>query len=148
MFWFGLFWFYGISIIVGYLMPNPFLWIQTVRFQTIQFSISTQFKCQKHIYFKLFSLVNKDKWSEVLLCIANNPIKLQSFIYTELNFKTVLFQKIQFCVSTRFSSIWSIDRTLSGAKTLRQRDLETMAMKGFSAFLKSPILLEPHHHIV
>ena len=22
--WFGLVWFYGISIIVGYLMPNPF----------------------------------------------------------------------------------------------------------------------------
>ena len=22
--WFGLVWFYGISIIIGYLMPNPF----------------------------------------------------------------------------------------------------------------------------
>ena len=25
--WFGLVWFYGISVIVGYLMPNPFLYI-------------------------------------------------------------------------------------------------------------------------
>ena len=36
-------WFYGISIIVGYLMPNPFLYIKSILFQTIQFSISTQF---------------------------------------------------------------------------------------------------------
>ena len=28
-----------------------------VPFQTIQFSISTQFNCEKHFYFKLFSLV-------------------------------------------------------------------------------------------
>ena len=34
--------FYNISIIVGYLMPNPFLYIL---FQTIQLNISTQFKC-------------------------------------------------------------------------------------------------------
>ena len=44
-------WFYGISAIVGYFMPNPFLYIETVLFQTIQFSISTAFclhivKCQ------------------------------------------------------------------------------------------------------
>ena len=25
--WFSLVWFYGISTIVGYLMPNPFLYI-------------------------------------------------------------------------------------------------------------------------
>ena len=39
----GLVWFYGISIILGYLIPNPFLYISTVLFQTIQFSISTLF---------------------------------------------------------------------------------------------------------
>ena len=48
--WFGLPWFYGISTFVGYLMPNPFLYIYTVLFQTIQFSI------QKQFYFKQFSL--------------------------------------------------------------------------------------------
>ena len=31
--------------------------------------------------------------------------------------KTVLFQAIQFSISTLFSSIWPIDRTLSGATT-------------------------------
>ena len=36
-------WFHGISTIIGYSMPNPFLYIETVVFQTIQFSISAQF---------------------------------------------------------------------------------------------------------
>ena len=31
--------------------------------------------------------------------------------------KTVLFQTIQFSINTQFSSIWPIDRTLSGATT-------------------------------
>ena len=48
--------FYGISTFVGYLPPNLFLYKQSVLFQTIQFSPSTQFNCQKHFYFKLLSL--------------------------------------------------------------------------------------------
>ena len=32
-------------------------------------------------------------------------------------YKTVLYQTIQFSISTQFSSIWPIDRTLSGAAT-------------------------------
>ena len=32
---------------------------KTVLFQTTEFSISTQFNCQKHFYFKLFSLVKQ-----------------------------------------------------------------------------------------
>ena len=54
---FGLVWFvgfYDISTFVGYLMPNPFLCKYSVLFKTIQFSISTQFNCQKHFYFKVF----------------------------------------------------------------------------------------------
>ena len=31
--------------------------------------------------------------------------------------KTVLFQTIQFSISTQFSYIWPIDRTLSGVTT-------------------------------
>ena len=34
--------------------------------------------------------------------------------------KTVLFQIIQFSISTQFSSIWPIDRTVSGATNLGQ----------------------------
>ena len=32
--------------------PNPFLYKYSVLFQTIQFSMSKQFNCQKHFYFK------------------------------------------------------------------------------------------------
>ena len=40
-----LFGFYGISTFVGYLMPNP-IFMKIILFQTIQFSISMQFKCK------------------------------------------------------------------------------------------------------
>ena len=40
---FNLVWFYGISTIVGYLMPNQFLYIETVLFQTNQFDMSNFF---------------------------------------------------------------------------------------------------------
>ena len=45
-----LVWFYGISTFVGNLMPNPFL------FQTIQFSIRTQFKCKYSLIVKNISI--------------------------------------------------------------------------------------------
>ena len=70
--------FYGISIFVGYLTPNLFLCIWLVLFQTIQFSIRTQFNCQKHS----FSLVQVQ------------------ILITQLNVKTVLYITIQFSVST------------------------------------------------
>ena len=39
---FGWLGFYGISTFVHYLMPNTFVYKQSVLFQTIQFSMSTQ----------------------------------------------------------------------------------------------------------
>ena len=39
------------------------------------------------------------------------------FVHTQINIKTVLFQTIQFSISTQFSSIWPIGRSLSGATT-------------------------------
>ena len=63
-----------------------------------------------------------------------------AFVYTQLNVKTVLFQTIQlsvitvsmsktvplqiihFSISAQFSSIWPIDRTLSGATTPDQSE--------------------------
>ena len=52
--------FYGISTILGYLMPNPFLYKLSVLFQTIQFSICIQFNCQNHFYFKLLNSSNSN----------------------------------------------------------------------------------------
>ena len=50
--WFGLVWFYAISTIVGYLLQYPFLYILTFLLQTLQFSISTQFKMLETILFQ------------------------------------------------------------------------------------------------
>ena len=97
--------------------------------QTIQFSISTQFKCQKHFYLKLFSLVNKGKWFQVLLCIINSSIKHQSFIYSQLNVKTVLFLIIEFSICIHFISTQPIDRTLIGATTPGQSEPRSYAYK-------------------
>ena len=46
--------------------------------------------------------------------------------YSELDVTTVLFQTIQVSISTQFSSIWPIDRTLSGATTLRSLNVKTV----------------------
>ena len=79
--------FYAISTFVGYLTPNPFLYRYSFLFKTIQFSISTQFNCQKHFYFKLFK---------------QSYITIQFSVSTVLISKTVQFQIIQFSISTQF----------------------------------------------
>ena len=58
----------------------------------------------KQFYFKQFNLTQVEGLQE-LLCITNNSIKYQSFIYTQLNDQTVLFQTIQFNTSWRASSV-------------------------------------------
>ena len=54
--------------------------------------------------------------------MINNSTKHQPFVYTQLNVITALFQTIQFRIITQFSSIWSIDRTLSVVTTLDQSE--------------------------
>ena len=66
--------FYGISTFEGYLMPNPFY----VLFQTIQFSMNTQFNYQKHFYFKLF------KFSQTVLIQQIQFSISIHFVYTQL----------------------------------------------------------------
>ena len=73
-----LFGFYGISTFVGYLMPNPFLYNKTVLFQTIQFSMSTEFNCQKHFYFKLFSLVKQFHFKQFSLTYKCSSVSSNS----------------------------------------------------------------------
>ena len=81
--------FYGISTFLGYLMPNPFLYKYSVLFQTIQFSMSTQFNCQKHFYLKLFSL-----FKQLYITIQ--------FSVSTISMSKILFQIIQFSISTQF----------------------------------------------
>ena len=122
-------WCYGISIIVGYLMANPFY-------------------TYKQFYFKQCSLVNKVKWFQVLLCIPKNLVKHHSFFYSQLNIKTVLFQTIQFNISTQFCSLWSIDRTLSGDTTPGQTTLGSESNEGLLRIPNASALLKPHHQFV
>ena len=51
-------------------------------------------------------------------CIINSGKYI--CVYLQLNIKTVLFQTVQFSISTQFSSIWPIVMTISGATTLDQ----------------------------
>ena len=61
--------------------------------------MTMQFNWQKHFYFKLFSLVKQ----LVLLQTIQFSISID-FVYTQLNVKIVLFQKIQFNISTNSMS--------------------------------------------
>ena len=67
--------------------------------------------------------------------------------------KQVLFQTIQFSIQKQFhfkqlTSILPIDRTLTSATTPRQSEPGSDGCEGYSAFPKSPALLEPHNQIV
>ena len=64
------------------------------------------------------------------------------------NIKTILFQVIQFSISTHFSCIWLTDRILSGATTLGQNGLGSDGNKMVPSIHKAPSLLELHHQIV
>ena len=81
---------------------------------------------QNKFHFKQFSLA--------LVCI--------------LNVKTVLFQAIQFGLSTQFNFIWPIDRILLGATTLGQSGPRRNGNKGVLHIPQTPALLETHYQIV
>ena len=58
----------------------------------------------KHIWLTFLNepkliLLHTVKRLQVLLCITNNSIKHQSFVYTQLINQTVLFQTIQFSIN-------------------------------------------------
>ena len=48
------------------------------------------------------------KWFQALLCITNNLIKYQSFVYTQLNDQTLLLQTIQLSISQQSEMLQSI----------------------------------------
>ena len=62
--------------------------------------------------------------------------------------KIVLFQTIQLSISTQFSSIWTLNRTLSGATTPDQSGSGNHGYKGYSKFPKDLELLKLHYKIV
>ena len=76
---------------------------QTILIQTIQFRISIVF------------LPTQLNVKTILFSMSTDSVS-----------KTVLFQTIQLSISTQFSSIWSIDKTLSGVTLKAGVDLEAM----------------------
>ena len=83
-----------------------------------------QFKCQKQFYCKLFSLANK------LKCNISLTIQLNISHLHSVKCQTVLFQTVHFGISTHFSSILLIDRTLSGFNTPGQSGTGSDSNKG------------------
>ena len=76
--WLG---FYGLSAFVGYLMTNPFHSKKSVLFQTIHFSMSTQFNFQKHFDLQAIQFSQK-------VLIEKNPFGIiRGFVYTQINVK-------------------------------------------------------------
>ena len=94
--WFDLFFF---------LAHQP-LWV--ISYQILFIHIYYIYKICKHIL--LITLLNEPKliylhtvkWFQVLLCITNNSIKHQSFVYTQLIDQTVQFQTIKLSISHSF----------------------------------------------
>ena len=54
-----------------------------------------------------------------MLCITNNAIKHQSFVYTQLNNQTVLFQTIQFSINHLFALSLNIKQFYSKRQTVQ-----------------------------
>ena len=106
----------------------------------------------KQIYFKHCCLgyINKVKWFKVLQCIINNSIKHQSFVYTQLDYQTVLFLTIQFSISHLIAHCLNVKHfylTLSGATTPGQSGPESIGNEGVLSIPKAPVWLESHHQI-
>ena len=71
-----------------------------------------------------------------------------AFFYTQSNVKTVNFKQYSL-VQLQFSSIWDTEIGPYQVIPLPARvDLEAMAMKGYSAFPKVLAFLKPHLQIV
>ena len=62
---------------------------KTVQFQTVQFSISTQFKCKYSLIVKTF-LFRAIQFSQAVLIPLIQFSISTDFVYTQLNVKTVL----------------------------------------------------------
>ena len=109
----------------------------------------------KQFYLKRFdlALVNKVRFIQVLLFNTNYSIKHQSFVYTQLNDQTILFQAIQFSIIHLFAPCLNVKQfyLIGPDQMLQPRarvDLRGMTMNGYLAYYTSLALQEPHHQIV
>ena len=85
---------------------------------------------------------------QVFLLKMNNSIKHQPFVYILLNTETVLFQSIPFSISHLVAQSLNVKQLYQVLPLRGKVDLGVMAMKGYSAFPKAPVFVEPHHQII
>ena len=74
------------------------IFMEIVLFQTILFSISTEFKCKYSLIVKNISISSYSVLSAVLIQLIQFS-RSTDFVYKKLIVKTVLYQTIQFNVS-------------------------------------------------
>ena len=88
---------------------------------------------------------------QVLLCITNNSIKHQSFVYIQENYQTVLFLTIQFSLGDLLALILNVHNLKIRPYQVLQLPVRVyigaIAMKGYFRFLKSQ-RLEPRSQII
>ena len=140
----SMIWFYGISTIVGYLMPDPFLCTKTIIVQTIWFiRITGFFYTQINIKTVLLQTI---QFSIQKLFISSNLVcRNTQFKYQNSPIQTLPSKPIHFSIVTQFCFIWPYDRTLSGATTEGRNE---PGSERYSVFLKAPALPESHHQII
>ena len=86
--------------------------------------------------------------------ITSNSIKHQTFIYTQLNYQTVLFLTFRFSISHLFAHSLNVEQFYLTHRydpyqilPLWVRvDMRAMKLKGYSAFSKA-LRQEPHHQV-
>ena len=85
----------------------------------------------KQFYFKQFSL------AQIRSLNVKNVLfqTIQFSTNTQFNWQKNLFQTIQFMINTQFTSVWPLDRTLSGATT---RGLSGPGSDGSEGILRIP----------
>ena len=106
-------------------------------------------------WFRLTLLIHLHtvKRVQVLLCITNNSVKHQSFVYIHLNDQTVLFQTIQFSITHLLVLSLNVKQfylTHWPHQVLLLRvtmGLRAMTINGYTEFSKAP-RLEPRHQMV
>ena len=96
----------------NYVIPTIQFGYRVKKFQVLLFNSNN--------YLQHYSFICPVKWFQVLWCITNSSLR-QSFIYTQLIAKRVLFLTIPFCMSFVYiqfkcrSSIWPIDQSGPGS---------------------------------
>ena len=84
---------------ITFLNVLGFIFLHTVKW--FHLFLSNMNNCVLFLFFYFVCTIVK--WFQVLLSNTNNSIKHQSFVYTQLNAQTVLFQISQFNTSYLFA---------------------------------------------